>query len=347
MDTSRAVRADYGRDGFYAELAEAAMSVWEGWRHEGEPLFHPDGFLLLTRAPMRSGGFEHDSFQLLRDRGFPVVRLDGDAAARRFPVLAGAGFVDGYFNPRAGWVDAAQAVAMLAARARTAGVDVRECAAFSSLIEHGSRVAGVRFADGEEHAADIVVMAVGAWTPELLPQLSDRIRAVAQPVFYYEAPNADRFRTPHFAPFGADIARTGWYGFPATADGVVKVANHGPGMARSPSAGREVPSGAEAGARAFLAETLPELARAPLAAAKLCFYCDTFDGDFWIDRDPSREGLVVATGGSGHGFKFAPVLGEIIADVVEGVRNARGDRFRWRELGPARAEAARSSGCPR
>jgi glycine/D-amino acid oxidase-like deaminating enzyme len=59
-------------------------------------------------------------------------------------------------------------------------------------------------------------------------------------------------------------------------------------------------------------------------------YCDTHDGDFWIAPDPERRGLVIATGDSGHGFKFAPLLGEIVADAVEGKSNPLLERFRWR-----------------
>ena len=70
-------------------------------------------------------------------------------------------------------------------------------------------------------------------------------------------------------------------------------------------------------------------------------YCDSVDGDFLIDRDPERDGLVVASGGSGHAFKFAPLLGEIVADVLEGRANRWADRFRWRPSGPQRAEDAR------
>ncbi|MCA1595892.1 MAG: sarcosine oxidase, partial [Chloroflexi bacterium] len=74
---------------------------------------------------------------------------------------------------------------------------------------------------------------------------------------------------------------------------------------------------------------------------RVCLYTDTWDGHFWIAPDPDRPGLVVATGGSGHAFKFAPVLGEIIADAVEGHENASLDRFRWRpEVRPARSDEA-------
>ena len=80
----------------------------------------------------------------------------------------------------------------------------------------------------------------------------------------------------------------------------------------------------------FLGETFPALADAPIVYTRLCLYCDTNDGNFWIARDPERIGLVVAAGDNGHGFKFAPVLGEIIADAAEGKSNPLLEKFRWR-----------------
>jgi glycine/D-amino acid oxidase-like deaminating enzyme len=72
------------------------------------------------------------------------------------------------------------------------------------------------------------------------------------------------------------------------------------------------------------------LADAPIVYTRVCLYCDTNDGHFWIATDPDRAGLVIAAGDSGHGFKFAPVLGEIIADAVEGKPNPLLHKFRWR-----------------
>ena len=78
-----------------------------------------------------------------------------------------------------------------------------------------------------------------------------------------------------------------------------------------------------------------------MVGTRVCLYCDRFDGDLLVDRDPDREGLIVAAGGSGHGFKFAPELGAIVADAVEGRENRWAHRFRWRERGAARTEEAR------
>ena len=83
--------------------------------------------------------------------------------------------------------------------------------------------------------------------------------------------------------------------------------------------------------RRFLSETFPDLVDAPIVATRLCLYCDTRDEHFWIDRHPERRGLVVAAGGSGHGFKFGPLLGGLVADAMEGRPVAK---FRWRSFAP-------------
>ncbi|RMH23089.1 MAG: FAD-dependent oxidoreductase, partial [Gemmatimonadetes bacterium] len=247
----------------------------------------------------------------------------------------------GYLSLHAGWAESGRAVAWMLAQARAAGVEVREGVRVSGLLERGSRVAGVRTEDGDSIEAARVVVAAGAWTPVLLPWLADRLRVVGQPVFHLRPRDAAPYVAARFPPWAADIARTGWYGFPAAADGIVKVANHGAGVPVDPRARPDVPAVWEAHLRDFLVDARPDLADAHIAARRLCLYCDAFDGDFWIAADPAREGLVVAAGGSGHGFKFAPVLGEIVANVLEGRPDEWAPRFAWREAGARRREAAR------
>jgi glycine/D-amino acid oxidase-like deaminating enzyme len=191
--------------------------------------------------------------------------------------------------------------------------------------------------------ADRVVVAAGAWTGHLLPWLAPSLLSVGQPVFHLAPADPAPYQAVRFPVFGADIARTGYYGFPATADGRVKIANHGKGRAVHPGseAERVVTPDDEAALRAFLRETLPGLAGAPIVYTRVCVYCDTRDGHFWIAPDPDREGLVVAAGGSGHAFKFAPVIGDVIADAVEGAESPLLARFRWRpEVEPPRSEEA-------
>ena len=111
-----------------------------------------------------------------------------------------------------------------------------------------------------------------------------------------------------------------------------------------PEARETVDANHEARTRKFLSSAIPALSDAPIAYRRICMYCDTFDGNFLIGHDPDREGLVVAAGGSGHAFKFAPVLGEIVADAVEHQHNKWGSRFAWREARAFGNEEARYTG---
>ena len=151
----------------------------------------------------------------------------------------------------------------------------------------------------------------------------------------------DAFRADRFPVFCADIQNTGWYGFPLL-DGAVKVACHGGGRAMHPESPERQVTAEETGQlRSFLAETFPGLANAPIVQTRICLYCDSRDGHFWIARDPGRPRVVIASGDSGHAFKFAPVLGALVADVVEGRSHPLEQRFRWRPgLRPARSEEA-------
>ena len=344
-DISKAVRADYGSDEFYTALAERAMEHWRAWNREwSEPLFHEVGFLVVARRSMAPGTFEGDSWSLLRKRGFALERLDGAGIARRFAAWNPEPYVDGYFNPVGGWVESGRVVAALIERARRVGVRLLEGRRLARLIERGSRVVGLVLEDGEERPADHVVVSAGAWTPTLLPHLGQVMWATGQPVLHFRPPDPSRYTGGCFPVWAADIARTGWYGFPLHHDGVLKVGRHGLGQRIRADEPRVVNPSEEERFREFFRETFPDLLDAPLVGSRLCLYCDTWDGNLWIDRDPERPGLVVACGGSGHGFKFAPLLGTIIADVLEGKPGPDTARFAWREQRDVNFEQARFTG---
>lgn len=343
-DVSKVVRMDYGADESYMALMEAALEGWHAWnRRWGASLHHEDGFLLLSRSPMRPGGFEHDSWTLLRRRGHEPQRLDAQTLRQRFPAWAAHRYPDGYFNPRAGWAESGNVLSRLLTEATHEGVRIRIGDRVAHLAEKGSRVVGAVTGGGETVRAGIVLLAAGAWTPTLLPHLGDVMWAVGQPVLYFRVDDSHLYQPPRFPPWAADIANTGWYGFPALPNGVMKIANHGPGHRVHPDEPRTVPPEEEVRFREFLRQSLPSLADATLIDSRLCFYCDSWDGSFWIDHDPDRSGLVVAAGDSGHAFKFAPVLGGIIADVVERRPNPWGSRFAWRPRGELTTEDARFS----
>jgi glycine/D-amino acid oxidase-like deaminating enzyme len=343
-DISKVIRMDYGRDEFYMEMMEASLALWRQWNEElGETVFHETGVLYFTLDGMGPGDFEYESYQLLLKRGHTIERLTSDEIRKRYPAWNADIYPDGYLNPQGGWSPSGRVVTVMAARARAAGVNIIEGARFTELIQDGSAVKGVRTADGSEYFADTVVVCAGTWTSTLLPWLQNVIWSTAQPVMHFQVPAAElaSYQPPLFPVWTADVGKTGWYGFPAQPDGTLKLANHGPGWPMDPTLPRIMPEGTEAMFRKFFAESLPGLKEAPRTFERLCFYSDTFDGDFWIDRDPERPGLVVSAGGSGHAFKFTPLIGKVTADVVEGKPNKYAHRFAWRERGEVTAEEAR------
>ncbi len=341
-DISKAIRMDYGADEFYMTLMETALTRWRTWNVQlGETLYHEDGMVFFAGKPMAPGGFEHDSYTLLQQRGHPAEHLTSAELRTRFPALAGEHYPEGYLNPRAGWAESSRVVLRLLEEAQRLGVELRAGKTFARLLDSGSRVSGIETTDGERYPADYVIVAAGAWTPTLFPHLSELMWAVGQPVFHFQVPDSARFSPPNFCVWGADIANTGWYGFPALPDGTLKIANHGPGRRLHPDEPREVAPDDEEKFRTFLAGTFPEVASAPVLRTRLCLYCDTWDGNFYIDHDPAHEGLIICSGGSGHGFKFAPILGEITADVLERKPNPWAHKFAWRPRGLLTTEEAR------
>jgi sarcosine oxidase / L-pipecolate oxidase len=341
-DISKFVRMDYGADDLYTELGELCLERWRDLNvHWNETLYNETGLVVMGREQMRAGSFEYESFVRLERRGTGVVRLGSRELKARFPEWAAERYPDGYYNPRAGWVASGRVVARYLEEARAAGVSVHEGSTFEALLEGSSRVDGIATADGRSHLADLVVTTLGAWTSFHLPGVERCMWACAQPVFHFRVEDPSAFQPPRFACWTADISRTGWYGFTALDDGTLKVANHGPGRRLHPDDQRRVGEKDLETCRAFLATTFPRVATAQLLDAHLCFYSDSWDGNFYIDHHPDRPGLVVAAGDSGHAFKFAPAIGEIISDVVERRANRFAERFRWRQPGARSAEDAR------
>ena len=331
-DISKAVRAAYGADEEYTELAERSIKRWRDWNKEfGVELYHEVGVMFVRQQQMKPGDFEFESFKILEQRGHKIERMNSARVWKRFPVWNPELFRDGVLELEAGYAESGRVVAKLIERAKSLGVELREGVRFSELDNGDDRVKGIVLDDGKRIPGDRVVMTAGAWTPLLLPFTRKFFRASGQPVFHLKPPQPELFAPERFPVFGADISTTGYYGFPLSREGVVKIANHGPGREMSPeSSNRAVTPQEEQNLRKFLSSTFPALAVAPVAYSRVCMYCDTNDGHFWIAPDPERPGLTVAAGDSGHGFKFAPVLGEIIADAVEEKPNPLLQKFRWR-----------------
>jgi sarcosine oxidase/L-pipecolate oxidase len=363
-DVSKIIRGDYGADQLYFDLHCVALERWRAlqarWRSDA---LHWTGVGFVTQRES-AAGFERASVETLRRSALPAaaVLASSREVGARFPGLnrGARTFEWGYFNPNGGWAESSRVLSLLLEDC-SAAARVARPAAELLRGSSGNGVVGVRLADGECLYADWTVVACGAWTRFLVPESRGLLRANAMPVFHFERPPGAALPS---CPVTLDISQTGFYMFPPApprpgsgSNGIIKVGHHGLGRALSEPASRaslealalEMRDAEEARFRAFLAQFVPDLARAPVRRFLLCQYCDAHDGDFLIARVPGRDGLAVASGGSGHGFKFAPVVGEIAADVLEGRENPRpvmraaAKRFAWRTpLGPQEYDVARA-----
>lgn len=346
-DISKVVRMEYGADAFYMHLAEEAMEGFDQWNQTlSRPFYHETGVLMLSRGPMQPGGFEHDSWEMLRERGHRPRRTTSAELAERFSAFDARCHTDGFFHARGGWVESGALVEELFRRATAAGVRFVK-GTVTGLHRASGRCDGVVLADGSRITAGHTLLACGAWTTELLPELKPFFRSSGHPVFHLKPNRPELFAPPHFSTFTADIAHTGWYGFALhPSEGVVKIGRHGTGLDVDPVRDERAVNDQDVAAMwAFVREALPPLADAELVYTRRCLYADTIDADYWLDHHPEYSGLTVASGGSGHGFKMAPILGTLIANRIEGVADDRLTRFAWRSAEVThRSEAARFDG---
>ena len=190
-----------------------------------------------------------------------------------------------------------------------------------------------------DFTADEVIVCTGAHTAYLIPELQNYMRVTGHPVFHF-SPESNNNKDLHSLPvFAADISNSGWYGFPPHPEsGVVKIANHGLGKYLDPRTDkRETTSQQKEDVRQFIEKSMRGLKGCEMTTSHLCYYTDSFDGHFWIDRHPDFTNLTIATGGSGHAFKMAPLLGTWISAMALGDKSGCPSRFHWREL-PADAQ---------
>ncbi|KAF3805494.1 Peroxisomal sarcosine oxidase [Colletotrichum gloeosporioides] len=213
----------------------------------------------------------------------------------------------------------------------------------ASLIKgQESDIIGVRTTDGKSHKAALTIIASGGWTPTLVPSLDGLAETTAGSVVMLSVPEylRGRFAPARFPAWSykiGDGAEGGLYGFPVDENGVLKIGYRGTkytnprlqldGLERSVPVTRwtedetirQIPTQALEVIRRFINEFLPELSGIDVLATRLCWYTDSFDNHFVIDRVPQKKGLMVATAGSGHAFKYLPTIGNWVVDIIEGI----------------------------
>jgi glycine/D-amino acid oxidase-like deaminating enzyme len=315
-DISKVIRMEYGdATAAYAPLVQRALARWrELEAGAGRVLLHNSGVLFLC-SEWDEARFEHKSVAALRAIGESPQVVDADQARTRWPQFNWDGMQVGVFNPVGGWLESSEAVRAAASAARAAGATLNEEARVADVSERGAHV--TLRVDDNDVKVDVAVVAAGVWVAKLLDEMRHNVSVTRQQVSLYRPSNAQAFAGERFPVWVYDIVDEGWYGFPATDDGTVKVSLHRRSESADPDVSREASPAFLADSRAFVGEHIPALDPDSPLTGRACLYANSARGDLVVDRAPGHERVYIAGMGSGHGFKFGPVLGELVADLIE------------------------------
>jgi sarcosine oxidase len=312
--TTRVIRLGYFEHPSYVPLVRAAYPLWrELEARSGRSLMTITGIVEI--GPPASD-LVAGTLRSSRLHGLPHDILDPGTLMKRFPAFRLPEDFVGVFQPDGGFVRAEPAVAALQELASRSGAELIWNEPVLAVEPHRDSVV-VTTGRGEIRAGCAIV-AAGPWQKLLLPQLPVRLRVTRQVLGWFEPADHARpwFAAERFPVFLLENANGVFYGFPADADGVKIAKHHHLDEAVDPDHyDRAISAADEAVVRIALRAHLPD-ADGKLLAAQTCLYTMTPDGDFIIDRLPECPEIIVAAPCSGHGFKFAPVIGEILADLT-------------------------------
>ncbi len=327
---SRVIRMGYGTDALYTRWSMRSLAAWKAFDARCEQtIFHPVGMLWLTGS---NDNYVSDTQRTLSDVGVAHERLSIDELAQRFPHIASDELSWALWEPDSGALMARRAIQTLVAESVRAGLDYR--------IANVTLQDGVVRANREIVSAARYIFACGPWLPKIFPEvLGQRIFPTRQEVFFFAPPAGDTSFGPSAMPawiHHPDLV----YGLPDLENRGFKVSVDKHGPAFDPDTGLRLPS--EEGlavARAYVAKRFPKLRNATLTESRVCQYENTSNGDFIIDRHPERDDILIVGGGSGHGFKHGPAIGDYVRDLFMRTDFVGEPRFSMSAKATARARS--------
>lgn len=314
---TRVIRATYGPRAIYTTMAARALTLWkeheQRWRRR---LFHGIGVLWLVESA--DDEYERAALPILRDAGITHEQLTGAEACRRYPQINCERVRWAIFERDGGYLLARQACAAVLEGFRAEGGAYRQLAVQPPPVARRGPLSAITLSDGTTLAADYFVFACGPWLGTLFPDvIGDRVRPTRQDVVFFGTPPGDRRFTDEALPVWADHGPRFMYGVPGNEWRGFKVADDTRGPRFDPTSGeRTVPADTIARAREYVAFRFPGLKDAPVLETRVCQYENSPDEHLIIDRHPAADNVWLVGGGSGHGFKHGPAVGELVARLV-------------------------------
>lgn len=311
---SRIIREAYFEDPAYVPLIQRAYVLWDELQAAtGHPLLVITGGLMIGPP---DGELVEGALASATQHRLPHELIDADQIRTRFPVMHPGSGIVAVQEPRAGVLFPETCVRAQLDAASAAGAELHFEERVVEWRPAGDGV-GVRTDRGRYEAGHLIITA-GPWAARVVSDLGLPLN-VERNVMYWFRPvrNARAFEPDRFPIYIWEYARGAFiYGFPAFGTDGIKVAHHHSGEFCTPETIRREVSGEEIERiREVVARCVPD-ANGEFLAAVTCMYTNTPDGHFVIDRHPDHRSVTIACGFSGHGFKFAPVIGEILADLA-------------------------------
>jgi monomeric sarcosine oxidase len=315
---TRIIRAIYGPNRQYVRMATRALELWkENEKRWDRKLFHRTGVLWMVAA---DDAHEKASLEVLRDAHLDFDELAPAEARKRFPQINLDDVRWAIFEKDAGFLTARRNCQYVLENFLAEGGEYRQLAVTPGAIQ-GHEMGGLALSDGSRLSADQYVFACGPWLSTVFPDvIGNLVHPTRQEVFFFGVPAGDtRFVEPNMPTWIEHGPSHYFYGIPSNDWRGFKIADDNRGATFDPTSGDRTPSAAAIQlVREHLDYRFPALKGAPLVEARVCQYENTPDENFIMDRHPHAANVWLVGGGSGHGYKHGPAVGEMTAGLVLG-----------------------------
>jgi sarcosine oxidase len=310
---TRIIRLGYFEHPSYVPLLRRTYELWRELEATcGRQLVHITG---IAEVGPPAGEVVAGTLRASREHGLPHEMLDADEVMRRFPAYRIPPDYVGVVQPDGGFLEVEPSVEAMIALAKAHGAEVRanETVHTVTPVPNGVRV----LTDRGSIDVGRAIVAAGPWLARLVPDLPVKLRVTRQVQAWFQPTDATPFKAGRFPVFLLESRHGVHYGFPPHGTSGVKIAkhHHADETVDPDTVERAVSAADETLIRAALADHIPS-ANGVLLTAKTCLYTVTPDHGFIIDRLPGAQSIIVASPCSGHGFKFAPVISEILCELA-------------------------------
>jgi glycine/D-amino acid oxidase-like deaminating enzyme len=313
---TRVMRGTYGPDQPYTEMAARALQLWQKYERRWKRQFlHRTGVLWMASG--LDDAFESGSVKALRAAKIKFQELSPARMTKLWPQINFDGIAWGIFEPECGYLDARASCQGVVEAFVAAGGAYRQVAVLGDGLESGP-LRSVALSNGSRLKADGYVFACGPWLGKLFPQtIGDLVQPTKQDVFFFGTPAGDERFSDARLPVWGDQRGRFRYGIPGSGRRGFKIADDTRGAVFDPTDGERVVNPEPLrNIREYVGFRFPALKDAPLLETRVCQYEQTPDSHFIIDRHPAMQNVWIVGGGSGHGFKHGPAIGEMMAELM-------------------------------